>query len=451
MADELAQILAQIKGVTEGMNDKIEAAVAAAVAKQQADREPPVGPLDLAAVNKAGKPLEFEPEVVDYDDIHGRVPRDEAELRFQKAADRVYMVSALLRKDPRECKGWQELQKAAKALSTSGTATGAEYVPTGYSDQLRAEIALLRRVPTLFDQVTIPRSPWLWPVEGNLGLPYLMSENVNDTAALIPTRTPSTRNVTFTGKTMGIRVPFSLEFDEDSIIAAEDYVRRAIAKSLVNGQETAILNGDTTATHQDSSVVTTANDCRRAWDGLRKLASVATATTFDTAETSIGTAAWEEVDVAMIRSKLSAGYGNAEDLVLIISNAAYTKLLVNATKATSLWPNYSSIDKIGPRALNLTGEVGAVMGIPIVVSAYVSDTNHTTGYETQAGTVSVAVMANRRAFVLATQRAASIVTVYDPESLQYRVVGSWRGDFKPWITQGTTTDRAVAVGIKVAI
>lgn len=446
--DQLLQELGEVKAALQTQDkptldtDAIEVAVKAILARDTGNHG--------GAQTAQPDPLETsdEPEG-GLSAVVSRKAINEAEAEFQHLNDRVYMVSRMLGVAPQKTKSFRELQARTKALSTSVASAGDEYVPTGFSVQLIEEMRLLRRLPALFDNITIPRSPFEWPVAGSIGLPYLMAENVNDTPVLIPTRTPTTRNTTFSANTMGVRVPFSREFDEDSIVAAEGYVRSQIAKSLTDGLETAILNGDATdATHQDT-VVTASNDVRKTFDGLRYLALVSTACTYDTTTT---TASFDQGDLPNTMSKLSAAYAQPSELVAIISHRAYMSILVNSALATSTWPAFLSLEKLGPRAINLTGEVGSAFGVAIVVSAYMPDTLNTSGLDPLTpSTTSGLIVANRAAFVLATQRSAELTTVYDPEALQYRVVGSQRVDFKPWRAQGTASERGVAYGIKLAL
>lgn len=375
-----------------------------------------------------------------------RKATNDQEREFQALSDRVLLAATILRCDPKSLKCYRDLQVSAKALNTATDAAGADFVPTGYSTQLIDEIRIERKLAGLCDRVTIPRSPFKWPVAGSSSLGVLIAEPTNDTAALVPAQTPTTLDTTFDAKTIGTRIAFSQELDEDSIVAVEQYVRQSIVKAVEDSIETALLNGDTTATHMDG-VVTASNDCRKAWKGFRRLAIDASAT-YDTAtNSSPATTAWEQGDVPRILKKLSAQYRFAGDLVLVISSAAMCKMLETDT---TNWASFASIDKIGSQALNVVGQVGQIYGIPVIISPYMSDTLHTDGKDTGLGTASGAVIFNRRAFALATQRGLVINTVYDPEALQYRLVGSMRADFQPWRTIGST-DLPVGYGIKVAV
>lgn len=369
-----------------------------------------------------------------------RPARDDREAEFQRLNDRVYLAAALLRRDPRTLRSFGDYQALGHELRKAlNTTDNSEFVPDGFSVSLIEEVRLQRRLPTLFDNVTIPRSPLKWPVEGGIGLPYLVDENVHDTGQKVPTRQPGTRGVTFAARTIGVRVPFSHEFDEDSIVAAEDYVRRQIARALTDGLETAILNGDADEEHMDPTV-TAGNDVRRIFHGLRRLAREPVEAT----ETDLGT--FDQAGWVTVRRKLGAYGIDPRELVCIVGVKAYYRIIGDPDH----WGDFQTLDKVGPQAIALTGEVGALYGVPVVVSAHAPETCSDSPVNDGLGDDSVIVIANRRAYALATQVGATIETVWDPEALQFRVIGYCRVDFQPWFPAATETAVSVGYNIDVA-
>jgi hypothetical protein len=350
--------------------------------------------------------------------------------------------------DVRKLRSFGELQARIKGLGIAVDGAGADFVPDSFSSTLVEEMQLDRKIPGLVQQRTIPRSPYKSPVSGVAGLPYLISEQTGDPATRIPVSTPTTDDQTYTAKVIGLRVPISFEFDEDSIVSSEEYVRAQIAQTIANGLETMILNGDASgATHRDT-VVTAANDCRRTWDGLRYLAHVATACEYDCATVSApATAAFEEGDFVRTMGKLSEN-ARLDDLVAVVSKRG---ALTIAANAASLWPSFITMDKAGSQAINVNGLLGYAFGVPIVVSSYMSNTLHTDGTDTGLGSTSGLMIFARNAFVLATLRGVTIETVRDVESQQFRVVGTYRADFKPLVQQAAAAHRMCAFGYKVAL
>lgn len=426
---ELREIRDQIRGDHDP--ERLKQAIREA-ATRPAPSARRLAALDAADTSDEGPALRLK-------DLLGRAPRDERERELQRLNDRIYLCSALLRRDPRSLKSFRDFQVLAGELRKAlNTVDNEELVPEGFSLSLVEEVRLQRRLPSLFESVNLPRSPLRWPVEGNIGLPFLIAENLGDTGEKVPTRSPSTEQVTFSARTIAVRVPFSREFDEDSVIAAEDYVRGQIAKALTDGLETAILNGDDSDPHQDA-VVTAGNDVRRIFRGLRKLAAVPAVPT-ETDLATFGQAGW-----AAARRKMGAYGIDPSELVCILSPNSYYKVIGDSTN----WGDFQTIDKVGPRAINVTGEVGAIYGVPVIVSAYAPETCDGAPTDDGTGGDAVMVIANRRAYGLATQVGATIETVWDPEALQFKVIGYQRVDFKPWFD--AATQRAVSVGWNIDV
>ncbi|MCC7494868.1 MAG: phage major capsid protein [Fimbriimonadaceae bacterium] len=406
---------------------------------RQAVETVPSGPSRLGALEVSGA----EGGAPSLKGLLQRPAGNDRERELQRLNDRLHLCGTLLRRDPRRLKGWADFQRLGGELRKAlNTADHEEFVPDGFSVSLIEEVRLQRRLPVLFEQVLLPRSPLKWPVEGGIGLPFLVAENSGDTAAKVPTRNPATCDVTFQARTLGVRVPFSHEFDEDSIVAAEDYVRRQIAKALTDGLETAILNGDTSATHLDGTV-TAANDARRVFRGLRKLATLPTpASQYDV---TTGGNGFSQSDLVTVRRQMGVYGVDPRDLVLIVSVKTYYKIIGDSTN----FGDFQTLDKVGPQAINVTGEVGALYGVPVVVSAAMPETCANAATDSGSGSDAVLVLANRRAYALATQVSPTIETVWDPEALQFKVVGFCRVDFQPWFDP--TSERAVSVGYNIDV
>lgn len=431
--DDILRELREIRDQIRGDHDpeRLQRAI-----REQVTRAPSsprrMAALDAADTSPDGPAMRLK-------DLLARAPRDERERELQRLNDRIYLCAALLRRDPRSLKSYRDFQILAGELRKAlNTVDHDELVPEGFSLSLVEEVRLQRRLPSLFEAVTLPRSPLRWPVEGSIGLPYLIAENLGDTGEKVPTRTPSTESVTFSARTIAVRVPFSREFDEDSVIAAEDYVRGQIAKALTDGLETAILNGDEASPHMDA-VVTASNDVRRIFAGLRKLAKAPTPDT----ETDLAT--FSQANWAAARRKMGALGIDPNELICVLSPSSYYRILGDTTH----WGDFQTLDKVGPRAINVTGEVGAIYGVPVIVSAYAPETCSGAAVDNGLGSDAVMVIANRRAFGLATQVGATIETVWDPEALQFKVIGYQRVDFQPWFD--AASHKAVSVGFNIDV
>lgn len=347
--------------------------------------------------------------------------------------------------DPKAMPVWHEFQALAqKALTTTVASSGDEFVPTAYTEQWSTELRMTRRLKAAFTIESIPRSPYERPARASTGgLPYLISESTGDTGAKIQTRTPTTRKVTFTCAVIGERIVWNRWVDEDWTVDAANFIRGSLMDSMDDGYDTALLNGDTAGqvagSHMDGVIAVV--DCRAAINGLRKLAqSPATDTHTDLATFTQGA-------VVSLRTKMGEAGINPRDLVQVCGLKVYSKMLADATN----FNNLHSMEKIGSDlALNIVGEMGAIYGVPLIVSPYVFETctNAAVCADT-SGTDGLMVTFNRTRYVIGMERDLLIETVYDAETQQYKLIGSSRFDMQP--LGDATTELSVSVGYNIDV
>lgn len=465
MSQELAQAVealnttvSQIRQVVEGMPDVMKGAVAEALvdveAAQKTYRRSFIQNADVEADDEA-----FEAPATSLAEIRMRPARTDAQRELQRLSDSVYTRGTILRiaralnakRDPRdiairpeEIPGFAELQQVGLQTRAINSTNLSEMFPTEYSYQLVEDIRTEMKVAGLFQQLNVPRSPYTWPVRQPLsGRSYIISANSNDTPENIGTRDADAASVTFTTRVLGVRTVWDKQFDEDSIIDLEAYTRDLIVRQLTEDLDEAIISGDTTATHLDSSLTIAADDPRRLFKGLRKLVrEPSTDTIYDTTSTSgTGTAAYTAGDIQKTR-KLMGKYGlDPRKCALIQSISAYYM----ACEFTEV----KTLESYGPSATILNGQLANVWGIPIIVSEKVPETLDASGLNDGSSTNTVDLLVNRMAYALATQRGITLETDYTPRTQQLELVGSMRVDFQPWFA--AATEKAVAEGGKISV
>jgi HK97 family phage major capsid protein len=342
--------------------------------------------------------------------------------------------------NPMATKAWEEYQQLrTKALNTETAGTGLEFMPDEMSSDLIEQYLSDRRVAGLFDQLTMPNDPYTWPVSKQMGLPYLIGENTSDTGEKIPVRDPGTDDVTFTTKTVGMRVIWSRNLDERSMVNMSAWTNRQISLGLADGLETMVLNGDTAATHMDT-VVTAANDCRHAMNGLRKLAlSPSTDTVMDCAT-------FTQANIAKLRNMMGKYAGRPSELVQIVSLGVANLMMQNVSDAFSA---FATMDKVGPNAVNVTGEIGQLYGAPVITSDLLPETCSNSWLNDGLGSDGLFVVANRTCFGLGSFGGILVEVVYDAETQQFKLIGSMQRAFMPY--HDATTETAVAVGYNISV
>lgn len=366
---------------------------------------------------------------------------------FHEASDAVFLLDALCK----EYKGQQGLPANVKdtafyeeeyrpmlqAMDTSTAAEGLEFIPTQLSSTLIERVNLELMVVQLFGGIVpMPTNPWKVP--GRAVTRQRMGKAAENTADTGQTgfskRTPGSRSVTLTAFKFAGEALVSKDAEEDSIIAMLPFMQDELVDWLYADQEDAAINGDTAGT-QDSDFV--ADDPRRNWVGLRKSALAA-------AKTDIANAAPTIANSIRVNRKKMGKYGvRPANLTHLCSMSAYIQLLAD--------PNVITMEKYGPNATIVTGELGRADGTPIVVSEYVrQDLNATGVYDATTTNRTEIITVYNRGFIVGERRSQNIQVLRElyAEYDQDAILISLRRAFAPRFP--IATEPIVAVAYNVA-
>jgi len=230
--------------------------------------------------------------------------------------------------------------------------------------------------------------------------------------ANIPQSVPSTTERTADPITLGVTLPASRDASEDSIIEWAGYARMLLVEALVDASEDAILNGDTAATHFHTGLsgwtaggrwtAGHAKDHRKAWIGLLAAAD-------DKSASSSG--AGDETVSGAMKLRLNLTVAHAFDDLMYITSAEHllAKWLTDS--------NLLTMDKVGPNATILTGQVGQVGGYPLVISEFMSAELNASGvYDDATKTKTGVVVVNRNRWEMARRRTARIEFEVEPKA-----------------------------------
>jgi hypothetical protein len=174
----------------------------------------------------------------------------------------------------------------------------------------------------------------------------------------------------------------------------EDLLKDELSVAIAYHESDAIVNGDTAVSHQDSDV-TASSDPRKAFDGLRKKA-LAQSTKFTSAA-----AASAPADFRKAIQKLGKyALGLREDVVFIISPSIENAVLG--------FGQLETLEKYGPNATIITGEIGKLYGGSVVVSKVVrEDLNDTGVYDGTTTTKTFFLACSRKHFLIGVPRNPS--------------------------------------------
>lgn len=360
----------------------------------------------------------------------------EIEKEIHDFNDDVYLLSKMLKRDPRTLKTWHRLDEndeLKKAMDTATSGEGAEWVPTGFSASLIELLRLERKVSGLHSRFTMPTDPYIFPVDGAQASAYKVTEQTADTSQTkIPVSTPGTAQKSLTSVGNAARVLTSHYLEEDSIIPVIPYIKESIAKALVDAEETATVNGDTAGTHMDSDV-TAGDDVRKNWDGYRKMAQAA-------ASVDLGT-----FNTAGLRSirKAMKKFGVVPSKLAWIAGISVYNQLLGLTEVIT-------VDKYGPAATILSGELGKFDGIPIVISEYIREDLNASGvYDGVTTTKTIIELVFRPGILYADRRAITmrVLTELYAESEQDAVIATRR--YLLWTPYTVATDLIVGEGYNI--
>ncbi|MHA1330654.1 MAG: phage major capsid protein [Candidatus Hodarchaeales archaeon] len=335
-----------------------------------------------------------------------------------RKADDLYICSVLLNKRPDELRLWDrnksEMSELRKAMSST-TGVGGDWIPTGFSNVIQKRVRLALKVGALHSWVPMPTNPYTLPIDGSDSEAYLIPESLKDESVKIKSSTPGTSALTFTSKKLAARSLFSTDISEDSIIPILPFLKGKIVDAMKRAIEKAVIDGDTTETHMDSDVVSSF-DFRKAFKGYRRLA-------YD-----LGTA-WRkyatnlQTSLQNLREDMGVYGADTDGLVWVTSLAGY-----HAMKNQS---DVYTVDKYGPKAVILTGELGRFENIPIVVSEYVRNDLAATGFYTGAGnTKTVIILVHKSSLAFGDRRKVTLKTDELIQTDQTVLVTTQRLDFR---------------------
>lgn len=309
-------------------------------------------------------------------------------------------------------------ERLLRALDVDTSGEGANWVPTGIGALLHERVRASGRVAPLFARIQMPTNPWRWPLEGADATAYRVAEPTGDAESKFTASTPGTGGATFDAEIFGARTLFSRSLDADSAVAVLGFVEGKIAQAFSNAEERAILDGDADGTHQDSDVGASTTDARTAWDGLRKKAL---------AQTNVdgGNAALSATLIRSGRALMGKWGLNPASIAHIVGVSGIYDLMADA--------DFRTVDKFGPSAVVLAGQLGAADGVPVIVSEFVREDLNAAGvYDGVTTNRSYALTVNRGEFAIGEREPLDVEvddSVYR-ETYQRLVVGFQREDFQ---------------------
>jgi hypothetical protein len=166
---------------------------------------------------------------------------------------------------------------------TSGQAS--DWVPTLWTSELWRRIRIDNNVASSIRTIEMPSQVYELPVESTDPTVNKVPETTNEAQLTlaasgnpIPDSVLASAKKTLTAVKLGLRVGFSTEMEEDSIIPWIPQLREQSMRAMLNAVDNVIVNGDTTTTAStninDIAGTPAATDKFLVFNGMRKLALV---------------------------------------------------------------------------------------------------------------------------------------------------------------------------------
>lgn len=251
----------------------------------------------------------------------------------------------------------EDLVNAVKAMTATGAATGDELVPTNMAGELWQDFFAASRVAG-----DIPNQPMTSdPMDVSLGLGDSTWRKGSENTATTATDLATAKSV-LTATEQVTEVNWSYNLDEDAIVALMPAVRARLAQSGGEQMDAFVLNADATDASTGNINLDDADPDADAYylsagqDGIRHQFLV------DYTGQGVNVAA--AIDDAHMNETLAklGKYGLDYNNVRIVPDIQTYFSMLGMT-------NVATVDKYGPSATILTGELARYRGIPIIPSA----------------------------------------------------------------------------------
>jgi HK97 family phage major capsid protein len=321
-----------------------------------------------------------------------------------------------------------EIEAYAKAMDSAETGFGLQLMGAQYAADLWEAARPLSRVFSLVDTFEMTAPTAYLPVEVDIPEMLFVGESSGATAFTTPYATSKTgsQRVQVDAKKFVIHQVWSGELEEDSIIPFLPFLRRQAALAIAHYSDSLILNGDTTNAATGNINLDDADPADTKHAGI--VDNTANSLALGGA---VSYAALRAQLLRMIDTTRFVDWGhpvNAEDVVYI-TNPQTAELIAQLDEVLT-------VDKYGPGATILTGELARIGRNPLISSMAMPLTEADGKVSTTAAnnTRGQVVCANMRGLKAGWRRRVKVETERLIGSDQSRIVYSLRmglGRFSP--------------------
>lgn len=366
-------------------------------------------------------------------------PKNEWQAELQEKTNAAGMVRALRGKHGAEHPQFRAMQRgivrhlqrgpaAIAKMFAANTGEGGDWIVTLPLSTLERTAEIPRIIESQFQDLPITAK--------SVQLPFLTSgvqafqHGVPTSGDLNPAQyaksVPTTDYRTLTAPTLAVNIPIENDAIEDvTIFDVLPLLQQLGGEAMVDAREDAYINGDTTASHQDTGLASWSpnsrwpilgapNDHRRSMMGLR-----ARAVDVSNAEDQSGT---QTVAGYMAKKATLTSPHGVLDTFWITSPAHYLAKIIVDT-------NVLTVDKFGPNATVHTGQVASIGGSPLFLSQFMTEDLNASGvFDNSVTTYTGLLLVSRSRFRNARRRSMRVaVEVVEREGVTYIVLSERAG------------------------
>ena len=327
-------------------------------------------------------------------------------------------------------------ESIGRALDSVKAGAGDELTFTGETSEMWRDVHLATSVVSLFGSIMMPTDPFQIPYDfGDVNW-YRGTPNVAPTSS-----TPGTGRQTLTAAGLAAMIGWSYDLDEDAVIAVLPELRATLIRNAAEVLDDVVLNGDISddATNINADGATAGSlsgsagqDHYLVFDGLIHIPLVD-----NTGQRNNHNAAVSDDMFNEVRAKLGK-YGVRP------SECAFVMDVNTYIRALSI-ENFRTVEKLGPNATLLTGQLGDIEGIPVIVSEQMllADTDGKVSSGGNGADTGRVLVVNRNMYRLGFKRDLMIESERDIQKQQTVLVASMRVAFEG--RMDNASDTAVAL------
>jgi HK97 family phage prohead protease/HK97 family phage major capsid protein len=358
---------------------------------------------------------------------------DRAKSRFteKQMANAFLLSKALNRRDPFDTK----LGNQIKAV------TSVDQFLSNFSTNVYEEMEQQLVIAPMFDRVQVDAKNFRIPVANEDVADYVAqfasgtyATGVGDTTNVPTSEQNAISSVDFTPHKFMVTTHLAKDEEEDTILPLIDFLRRAATRRLSRSIDKALLRGTGALTGFTANPATTSTYASVVKGIITMVNQVATdGLTVRTADaTTKATAA----NIAAARAKMGKyGLQLGDHLVYLTSIEGYNELVTTS--------DFRTVDKFGPNATYLTGSVGAIYGIPVVITEFLDNVGSNSN--------NVGALVYKPGWMIAERRGIEIESEYEPRQQVTAMYLSTRFDFKALSTVGSGANVSTSYGYAATV